>query len=154
MTNPEIKYVELGDYLYKLKNSIKMDVNLPNIVQDKDSLAYRYITLTEDGELRVYHDYCWNGSSVPGKKIWKRFGWNSDKYCKVASLVHDALCQLIRLGYLSMSYKEVVDELYRKMCIAGGMGKKQANIRYWFLRKFGDRYVKKERYPKRIIMEA
>lgn len=154
MKNPKIRYTKIGSH-FKLEPDwvVKLWVGLPDVVQDSSSIAYRYISL-ENGELGIRNSYCWDGSSVPFKKVWKVFGWDSDKYCKVASLVHDALCQLIRLGLLPMRHKKYVDELYRRMCIAGGMGKKQANMRYWFLRKFGDRFVKKERYPKRVILEA
>jgi hypothetical protein len=94
-----------------------------------------------DGQLTLFLAYAWDGSSVPGKK-WYRWAWDADKFCKIASLIHDGLCQLIREELLPMRYKEQVDEIYRVLCIRGGMGEKEANIRYECLRKFGDSFVK------------
>ncbi len=118
------------------------------------------------GRLKFYHEYfsfetsiitiekgyAWDGSSIPLKKWFKRI-WDADKYCKKASLVHDALCQAMREDLLAKSYKEYIDGLYRDMCIQGGMGKREANLRYWFLRKFGDRGIRKEKNPRGKVFE-
>lgn len=142
-----MKYKELKHYKYQLMDDFTMNVDLGG-----QCLVSGFIKLG-DGFLWIGPRYCWDGSSVPLKKYIKWI-WDCDKYCKTASLVHDALCQLIREGLLPMSYKQRVDEIYRDMCIKGGMGKLQANIRYKCLRKFGDPFViKKPDDPKGKIWE-
>ncbi len=110
-----------------------------------------YITMM--GQLiQATKGYCWDGSSVPLKRISKflSFGfWDADKYCKIAALHHDILYQLMKLGLLSKVYKDYVDELYKEECIAGGMPEWEANIRFWALQKFGS--VDKKEKPIKII---
>lgn len=100
----------------------------------------------------VKKGYAWDGSSIPLKRIGKflSFGlWDADKYCKIASLHHDVYYQLMRLRLLLIIHKQYVDELYRLECIVGGMKKWEADIRYWFLQKFGS--VDKKEKPIKII---
>ncbi len=90
--------------------SIKRMVNTPFIFLTKNTL-------------RIHNGYAWDGSSIPGKKfLWaitfKRY--DGDRYCKEASLVHDAFYQLMRLKHLSLIHKVPIDRLYELMCIDGG----------------------------------
>lgn len=114
-------------------------VTLPELVLAKPLIS-KYVELI-DGQLRCIKPYSWDGSSIPGKKYVKWI-WNADKYCKIASLIHDGLCQLIREQLLPMSYKPVVDEIYHVYCVKGGMSEKEADLRYRWVRKFGDAFVK------------
>ncbi len=110
-----------------------------------------YITMVGQ-VISIKKGYAWDGSSVPLKRIAKfiSFGfWDLDKYCKVASLHHDVLYQLMRLNLLDKIYKDDADELYWLECIEGGMSKWEANKRYWFLQKFGN--VNKKEKPANII---
>lgn len=78
--------------------------------------------LLEGKEITIKAGYAWDGSSIPLKRIARfvTFGkYDPDKYCKEASLVHDAFYQLMRSGLLAMCYKTIVDRLYEHMCIAG-----------------------------------
>jgi hypothetical protein len=95
-----------------------------------------FIHLSDEGLLTISKHYSWDGSSVPLKRMIKPV-WNSDKYCGIASLIHDALYQLIRDGNIPKSCKTIADLTYRNMCILGGMGKLQAAWRYKALRWFG-----------------
>jgi hypothetical protein len=79
--------------------------------------------------------------------------YDPDKYCKTASLVHDAFYQLMRLRLLSRSYKDAIDRLYEKMCIAGGMGKRQAARRYWAVKTFGHLTLKPSLQSERKVFE-
>ena len=77
----------------------------------------------QDGYIGIKAGYAWDGSSIPGKKFlraitFKRY--DGDRYCKEASLVHDALYQLMRLKRLSRIHKIPIDRLYELMCIDGG----------------------------------
>ena len=83
----------------------------------------RFVELDPDmGEIWIGKGYAWDGSSIPFKRFMQKitFGkYDSDKYCKEASLVHDAFYQLMRLNKLSRNHKDTSDRLYEKMCIEG-----------------------------------
>ncbi len=140
-----MKYSKTKGYKYKLEEDQKTLVNIP------EESWNDYISL-DQGILIIKKGYAWDGSSIPLKKYigWL---WNFDKYCRIASLVHDALCQLMRERLLSKDYKEYTDKLYRKMCIGGGMRIKTAERRYRYLRKHGDTYIEKEEHPRDEIFE-
>lgn len=135
-----MKYRNIINYKYELMESETFKVKLPDT---KKSILYVYI---ENGILHIIKHYAWDGSSIPLKSYYSWI-WDSDKYCKIASLVHDALCQLIRAGELGLVYREYADGLYRDMSIEGGMPKWQADFRYWALRKFGKSEVVKPKNP-------
>lgn len=76
----------------------------------------------QSGYLTVRKRYAWDGSSIPAKRFMQRitFGkYDPDRYCKDASLVHDAMYQLMRLNKLDRKHKDTIDRLYEKMCIEG-----------------------------------
>ncbi len=109
------------------------------------------------GTITIKDGYAWDGSSIPFKGFMKRvtFGkYDGDKYCKIASLVHDAFYQLMRLNLLDRKHKDTIDRLYEKMCIDGGMSKRQAARRYWAVKHFGARTLKPRYYPEKVILEA
>jgi len=139
-----MKYRNIVNYKYELMEFEKFQVLLPNTAK---TIPYIYI---KNNILVIKKHYAWDGSSIPIKNAWSWI-WDSDKYCKIASLVHDALCQLIRAGLLDLNYRCYADNLYRDMCITGGMFKWQANMRFWFLRKFGKSEVVK---PENLIIEV
>ncbi len=145
-------------YEFTLYSVEKLDVALPDVVQDSFSPAYGYIEL-QDGVLTMGNKegYCWDGSSIPLKGFlrfvsFKKF--DADRYSKEASLFHDGLYQLIRLDLVSKSHKEYVDGLYKEGCINGGMSKREASIRLWFLKKLGFVGLKKKKHPKGSIFEV
>ncbi len=180
-------YRELSKYKYGLLVDEIFDVDLPDIHSDSFNESFPYISL-KDKVLTVLYSYAWNGSSVPFKKRLRELSiviriftigipivpiYDADKWCKIASLFHDAVCQLIREGLLPMSVKEYVDKYYRNLCIIERMKKwealkprtykqilsykkkvvRWADRRYWALRKFGDKYVQ-EKYAKGKILEV
>lgn len=141
-----MRYRLTKGYKYILESIERVKVQLP------DSKGNRFIKIKE-GVLTIRKNYAWDGSSVPLKK-WFKWIYDADRYCKKASLTHDALCQLMREGLLDRKYKEYIDGLYRDMCILGGMGKRQANLRYKFLRRFGDPYIQPEKNPRGRVFEV
>ncbi len=145
-------YRELKGYKYELMAAIKIKVDLPDITLLNNAIN-PYIRL-RNGILTGKKHYHWDGSSVPFKKYVPKWLWDSDKYCKIASLFHDILCQLIREGLLDKKYKPYIDKLYRTMLIEGGMSKWQANLRYLALRKFGNAGIQKEKNPRGKIRTA
>jgi len=135
-----MKYRNIVKYKYELMEYINVRVLLPDTAK-----TIPYICI-ENNALNIKKHYAWDGSSIPLKNAWSWI-WNSDKYCKRASLIHDALCQLIRAGLLDLTYRFYADDLYRNMCIEDGMSKWQADMRFWFLRKFGKSKVVKPENP-------
>ena len=129
-----MKYRLITKYKYQILETFTIDTKIKGIEISTD-----YVTLWEDGQLFIWSGYAWDGSSVPLKGIVGILTlglWDSDKFCKEASLVHDSLYQMMRKNLIPESYKEYIDTLYRDMCIAGGMSKRQANARFWALRNF------------------
>jgi hypothetical protein len=138
-------------YQYELKRIECFIVDLPDVgILASVGSLHGYVTLV-GGVLTIQKFYQWDGSSVPLKKWW-RWIWNSDKYCKVASLEHDALYQLMQNGLLSTDHKDYIDAIYGEKCIKGGMGKRQAALRVWALQKFAK--VKVEPAEEQEILEA
>ncbi len=145
-----IKYSHVKKWLFKLEADYEVAVDFD---VDCDT---GYISLDKQ-TLKIKKNYCWDGSSIPFKKIL-RFAslgiYNADRYCKEASLVHDAFCQLIREGLMSMSFKYKVDMYYRNMCILGGLSVKRADFRFEKLRKYGDKFVERDNRPRNKIYET
>ena len=142
-----MKYRETKGYKYLLVEDER--TKIPGILERAWN---NYISL-DHGILILKEGYAWDGSTVLLKKYY-RWIWDADKFCKTASLVHDAFCQLMREGLLDKKYKRYVDGFYKYMCMLGGMGKRQANLRYWFLRKFGGRGIQKRKNPRGKIFEV
>ncbi len=122
-------------YKYELNKTERFIVDLPDVgILATAGSIHGFVTLL-DGVLVIQKNYQWDGSTVPLKK-WYRWIWDSDKYCKVASLCHDALYQLMQRGLLSTEHKLYIDRFYEQAIIKGGMGKRQAAVRFWALNKF------------------
>ncbi len=141
-----MKYSLVRKYKYKLEADYAITISIDHDCHNS------YISLDKQ-ELLLKKGYTWDGSSVPLKRFIPKWLFDSDRYCKTASLVHDGLCQLMREGLLPKSRKEQADKIYKNMCMDGGMGKKQARLRFWALRKFGDGGIEKEKYPRNTIFE-
>lgn len=82
----------------------------------------KYIHLDTSGNLTIKAGYAWDGPSGPtiDTKTFMR-----------ASLVHDALYQLMREDLLSQLFRERADEELRRICILDGMWK----VRAWWVHK-------------------
>jgi len=147
-----MKYSLTEHYKYKLEATEMRQIGITGYEFDN-----RYMKLLDNGQLFVQAGYAWDGSSIPHKKLFQRLSlglYDPDKYCKVASLIHDALCQAMREGLLPATFKLRADYLYWKMCIEGGMSKGQAARRYKALRKFGDVGIQPEKNPRNKIYDT
>lgn len=69
------------------------------------------ILLKKSGELRLEEGYRWDYGT----------GAIDTSAVRYASLVHDALTDLIRLGELHKSYRKAIDKEYRRYLKLGGM---------------------------------
>ncbi len=126
----KLTYRELDDYKYQVKHDFKIQTGIKGFFA-----LTEYISLERDGLLRIKAGYAWNGSN-----------WSSDKQAMIASLVHDALYQLMRLGLLNrVIFRKPADALYRDITIAEGIWKPRAQFRYRMLRLFaiGSTYPEK-----------
>ena len=147
-----MKYSKVKAYKYKLEEVFTCETEITDYV-----FSNRYYQIEADGTFIIKKGYAWDGSSVPYKKVL-RFAslgfYDPDKYCKVASLIHDGLCQAMREGLLPKELKKQADNLYRLMCIAGGMSVSRATDRYFFLRKFGNVGIEPEKHPRNTIYDT
>lgn len=92
------------------------------------TITTQYIDLTSDGLLTIRAGYAWDGPSWPAvdTPAFRR-----------GALVHDALYQMIREGYLDEAQRSVADGLLRDMCIEDGMSRIRAWWVYNAVRMFG-----------------
>ena len=153
-----MKYSETKGYKYILREDFR--IKIPGLA---DVQCHNDFISLDHGNLIIKDGYAWDGSSIPLKKYIRWIGLtltlgiidvDADKFCKTASLVHDAFCQLMREGLLDKKHKAYVDKFYMYMCMAGGMGKRQARLRYKCLRKFGDPGIEKRKNPRGKILTA
>ncbi len=100
-----------------------------SIVPEQD-ISLDFLALSKDGKLEIKNGYAWDGPSGPAldTKTFMR-----------ASLVHDALYQLMRLKFLSPDWRDEADELMRKICIEAGMWPVRAWYTYHAVRMFADK---------------
>jgi len=88
----------------------------------------------ESEHLDIAAGYAWDGASGPAinTKNWLR-----------ASLVHDALYQLMRSGQLDYTrYRLVVDQIMLEMLLEDRMWKPRACTAFWAVRRFGEKYAR------------
>jgi hypothetical protein len=108
--NGKIEYTD--GYKYQLKSGYVYKLHF----NPKVEIRSDYINLGLDGILSINSGYAWDGPSGPT--------YDSRNSMR-ASLIHDALYQLMRSGFLPLSFRKKADlELY-KICREDGM---------WYLR--------------------
>ena len=91
---PTMYYIEIGN-CYQLINDFTVQTSIMGYVANHP--LYR---LTADGKLLMRTYFTWDGPT----------GAFNTKNFIIPSAVHDALCNLINLGYLPMSLQPMVDE--------------------------------------------
>lgn len=142
--------VKMKYYKVKGDNQLAEDERLHVEIYEQASTDYIFL---DNGDLTIKKGYVWDGSTIPLKFI-TRFFWYSDEFSMTASLVHDALLELMRKGLVSKKYKQYSDALYRDMSVKKGMKKREGKIRYWFLRNFGAGGIKKRKPLEGEIIEV
>ncbi len=103
-------------YKYQLVDPYSVETVIhPSVSIDTD-----YIALDTSGPLTVKKGYAWDGPSGPtiDTKNFMR-----------GSLVHDALYQLMRDGYLPETFRELADLELHRICREDGMSK----FRAWYV---------------------
>jgi hypothetical protein len=89
-----------------------------------------FLQLDVDGTLHIAAKYAWDGASGPMPDL---------PSIMRASLVHDALYQLMREGHLDQSHRAAADEILFQLCRSDGMNILLAYWVYFCVRSFGER---------------
>ena len=128
------------------KQGYKYQLNETYVIQTpikpKQSINTDYITLGKNGLLKLRKGYAWDGPSGPtiDTKTFMR-----------GSLVHDALYELIRKGFLKMSYRSEADKLLYSMCKEDGMNYVRRKWDYLGV-KYGARYAASKDNQRKVLI--
>jgi hypothetical protein len=127
---PHILYK--SGYKYQLAADYAADIE----VYPPGDLDMDWVTLSTSGALRIKAGYAWDGPSGPtiDTKNFMR-----------GSLVHDALYQLMREGYLDAAiYREPADRTLYRLCREDGMLAPRAWFVYYAVRWGAAQAARKE----------
>ncbi len=114
-----------SDYKYQLAEGYVINIS----IKPKSNIESEFINLDINGKLKVKKGYAWDGPSGPVKDTKKNMR---------ASLVHDALYQLMRNEQLSSrTHRKAADQKFKDICKADGVSNSKASTYYKALRKFG-----------------
>lgn len=121
-----IKYKKRRKYKYRL-HSLNTYVTNIEIENDYDS---DFLKMDTRGVLTIREGYSWDGPSGP----------TIDRITFMqASLVHDALYQLIREGIINQSDRNKADVILRDICLEDGMSRFAAFLVYKAVDLFGEK---------------
>ena len=121
-----IRYTE--GYRFQLEE----DHAHPTGITPQHAGGNRFVRLNETGLLTISAGYAWDGASGPAI--------NTASFMR-ASLVHDVLYQLIRLGVITLADRARADELLRDIALQDGMWPVRAWWVFHAVRIFGERYM-------------
>lgn len=114
-----------SDYKYQLAESYQ----IKTLLRPKVDIETDFIDLDVTGNLLVKNAYAWDGPSGPVKDTPENMR---------ASLVHDALYQLMRLKKLNTrTHRKTADIQFLVICKEDGVSARTANLWYRGLRRFG-----------------
>jgi len=128
MSNPAqaISFRSVKQYKYQLTEDYSISVPIKPLKMIKTP----FVRLTKAGKLTIKQGYSWDGASGP---TW-------DLHAHRASLVHDALYQLMRMGLLDhVMYRPVADLLLRDIAREDGMSRFRSAYWHYFVSKYGGR---------------
>lgn len=89
-----------------------------------------YLSLTMEGKLIIGSGYQWDGAS----------GGIDTQNTMRASLIHDALFQLIREKVLPREFRKNADLMYYQILRNDGMSLVRAKLHYYAVRLFGGKF--------------
>ena len=122
MTVGYIRYRD--DYKYQLASAYGIKIE----IRPKADITTGFIDLATQGNLTVKKAYAWDGPSGPVKDTPKNLR---------ASLVHDALYQLMRNDQLkTRTHRKAADEEFKRICKEDGVSSRRASTWYKGLRAF------------------
>lgn len=114
-----------GKYKYTLLKEYVFDLPFvaPHVIES-------FIDIHKN-QLIISKDYAWDGATS---------AIDTPDFMR-GSLVHDALYQLIRMGWLGKSYRIEADKVLKAICLEDGMPKWRAWYVYHSVRSVGWRFV-------------
>ncbi len=119
------RYRNLKRYKYQLVS----DYSIATDIKPRDNIRTQFIDLDTQGTLIIKNAYAWDGPSG--------LGIDTRSFMR-ASLVHDALYQLMRAEYLDYKvHQRPADDFLRTICLEDGMGELRAWFNCMVLRLFG-----------------
>jgi len=133
-----IRYKKLAR-VYKYVLCDVYHVVLPIWIPDVDTGGFVRV---QRRRLSIRDGYAWDGPSGPAIDT---------RNTMRASLVHDALYQLLRAGKLAPSFRKVADKIYRQHLIEDGVSRVRAGWQYAALRLFGGRAARREHPAARVF---
>jgi hypothetical protein len=123
MTTGYIRY--RSEYKYQLASEYRISIS----IRPTEDVVTEFIELGRSGGLRVMNGYAWDGPSGPVIDTRENMR---------ASLVHDALYQLMRNGELNARRtRKAADKIFREICKEDGVSSFRANLYYKALRQYG-----------------
>jgi hypothetical protein len=114
-----------SDYKYQLAEGYE----IKTLIRPNAAIKTDFIDLNVAGNLLVKKAYAWDGPSGPVKDTPENMR---------ASLVHDALYQLMRIKELNArTHRKTADIQFMEICKEDGVSSRTANLWYRGLRRFG-----------------
>ena len=114
-----------ADYKYQLAYDYSIRIS----IKPKYNIDTDFISLDIHGNLLVKKGYAWDGPSGPVIDTEENMR---------ASLVHDALYQLMRNKYLvTRTHRKAADQFFKDICKEDGVSNWWASVYYKALRKYG-----------------
>ncbi|NNF97740.1 MAG: hypothetical protein HKM93_00015 [Desulfobacteraceae bacterium] len=111
------------------KYQLAEDFHIKTTIKPETDIDTQFISLDSKGNLVVKSGYAWDGTSGPVV--------DTDFNLR-ASLVHDALYQLMRKKKISVKKcKDKADKLFRAICIKDGVLRPVAQAYYEVLKRLG-----------------
>ena len=132
-----MKYRVLKGYKYDTQADEHLDIE----IYEKAHNDYIWL---EDGHLVILKGYAWDGASGPTI---------DDKTNMKASLIHDALYQLMREELIERTHRKYIDQLFRDICLTNGMNRFRAWYYYKAVRMFSKNSSFARKHPRGEIIE-
>jgi hypothetical protein len=133
-----IRYSRIPRWKYRTAAEYRVDVGFFKTKAERGN-DYVWLGL---GTLTIAKGYAWDGPSGPtvDTKNWMR-----------ASLVHDALYQLMREGFIDLTLRAKTDDLMYAHLREDGMSRPRARTAYYGVRIFGEKHARPRPAPKVLI---
>ncbi len=119
-----VTYRALTTYKYQTRHDVTWETG----ITPEEVFESPFIAMDSTGRLTIKGGYAWDGASggMPDSGTNMR-----------SSLVHDALYQAMRNGFLGLHHRDAADRLFADMCKQDGMWHWLANLAYLVLKYFG-----------------
>ena len=134
--------MECISYKEGYKYQLSEEYSIVTSIIPKETIVTDYINLSSVGEITIKKGYAWDGPSGPALDTLNFMR---------SSLVHDALYQLMREGFLDKNkYRKAADKLLQVMSKADGMSRLRAWLVYKGVRVGADKAAEKVNQRKLI----